>query len=55
LQREFAVCYQREVSSPVDKPSSMDAGENQKSLWITSGRVVFCLWANSANRKISQD
>src|SRR6185503_14071573 len=40
---------------PVDKPSSMDAGENQKSLWITSGMVVFCLWANSANRKISQD
>jgi hypothetical protein len=44
-----------EFSSPVDKPWSVAAGEHQKSLWITSGLVVFCLCANSANRKISQD
>jgi hypothetical protein len=55
LHREFAVCYEREVSSPVDKPSSVAVGENQKSLWITSGLVVFCLCANSANLKLSQD
>src|SRR5947209_3323670 len=55
LQREFALCYQREVSSPVGGPLVTAAGEHQRSLWITSGRVVFCLCSILANLRISQD
>lgn len=43
LRGDFRNCYQRRVSSPVDKPYGLAAGENQKPLWITSGLVVFCL------------
>lgn len=55
LQREFPVCYQRQVSSPVGGPLVTAAGGHQRSLWITSGRVVFCLCIILANQKISQD
>jgi hypothetical protein len=37
------------------KAMSRAAGGYQRSLWITSGRVVFCLCVTSANHKISQD
>jgi hypothetical protein len=43
LRDDFRNCYQRRVSSPVDKPYRLATGENQKPLWITSGLVVFCL------------
>jgi len=55
LRGEFGVCYQRRVSSPVDKPWSMAAGEHQKSLWITSGLVVCCLCVNPSNHKTIQE
>jgi hypothetical protein len=37
------------------QPWSAAVGGNQKTLWITSGWVVFCLCMNLVNMKISQD